>query len=843
MANNTEKARDLVNQAAALNKAINEQKNSLDGVYKAEQQRYLLSAQIAENEKAIRELIKMENVDTEKKAELLKELVEMQGEVRAQEEKINKELKTGLNARQAGVDIARAMVNSVKEGWKFLQLQDKVIKSTILSLGMSGAKAAEMRGSFEESAGLVARMGGNLEDIQTIMQGYADETGRARSLSAEMVTDITAIGKGTGLGVEQATKLGAQFELMGYDAKGTMEYVQGVVDTSERMGVNTTKVLKNVSDNFKRLNTYTFQQGVKGFAQMAMYAEKFRIDIGQALNAADVARSLEGAVDLAANLQVMGGEFAKTDPFEMLFLSRNDPAKFTEKIADMTKGIVSFRRMADGSFEKFISPADRDRLASVAKSLGMEASELTQIAERQAEIQKMRQQMAGMGLSDKEKELIEGAAVFNQETGKFEAKLGGQMRDISKLTEAQARSFAKESKSLQDRALEAQTFDEAFKATINELKAALLPILNFVNGTLTAIRPTVIKLTEIMTKGPGAWLKVGALFLTTAVAFKASGIFFGKMLDNFVSKSKLLNIFSKSPAAGRGGVAGGTDFITKGGAIRKGAGGLAAGQGMKALGKGAGIGAAAVGLGAGVGLAAEGISKLADSMAKLTPEQAESLQKIAMTLAITFPAAAIGIGLVAGAATTGAIGLLALGAAVVGVGFGINLAAKGIGIMSKGLTELVMAGKDAGPAMLQTGKGIAFVAASMMGFTAGAAGFLVFAGTMKMLQKSAPALATIGDSFANIKAVLSGSKDDFIAVQRAIESISKSNIKGGGFFADLTNIMNKPLKVEFADKQLDMISNITLNIDGERFTTKAIKAPVIIKKSRSLFEGKGDQNV
>jgi hypothetical protein len=164
------------------------------------------------------------------------------------------------------------------------------------------------------------------------MQGYADETGRARVLSAEMVKDITAIGQGTGLGIEAATRLGAQFELMGFDAKTTMDYVQGVVDTSERMGVNTTKVLKNISDNFKKLNTYTFQQGVKGFAQMAMYAEKFKIDIGQALNAASVSKTLEGAIDLTAQLQVMGGEFAKTDPFEMLFLSRNDPAKFTEKI-------------------------------------------------------------------------------------------------------------------------------------------------------------------------------------------------------------------------------------------------------------------------------------------------------------------------------------------------------------------------------------------------------------------------------------------------------------------------------------------------------------------------------
>ena len=98
------------------------------------------------------------------------------------------------------------------------------------------------------------------------MEGYADETGRARVLSSQMAEDILAVGKGTGLGVEQAAKLGAQFELMGFDARKTIDYVQGIVDTSERMGVNTTKVLKNLNDNFKRLNTYSFRSGSKGIA-------------------------------------------------------------------------------------------------------------------------------------------------------------------------------------------------------------------------------------------------------------------------------------------------------------------------------------------------------------------------------------------------------------------------------------------------------------------------------------------------------------------------------------------------------------------------------------------------
>jgi len=790
----------------------------------AEQER-LISASKKENS----------NLTTQEKKEL--------NDVLRTQRDINKEVKNEYTWRKNTLAVVREFGNQLKLGWQYLQASDKVIRQTILNLGMSGTKAELMRQSFEQSAGFVTRLGGSLEDIQGIMTGYADETGRARVMSAEMVKDITAIGKGTGLGVEQAARLGAQFELMGFDAKSTMEYVQGVVDTSERMGVNTTKVLKNVNDNFKRLNTYTFQQGVKGFAQMAMYAEKFRIDINQALNAADVARSLEGAIDLAAQLQVMGGEFAKTDPFELLFLSRNDPAKFTEKIADMTKGVVSFRKMADGTFEKFISPADRDRLAAVAKSMGMEASELTQIAERQAEIGRMRQQMAGMGLSEKEKQLIEGAAIFNKETGRFEVQIAGQMQDVAKLTSAQASAFAKERVSLEERAKQSMTFNETFQATINTLKAALLPILNNINNNLL---PPLSKLADKLSKLAGTGWGGIAIAATTLVGagmlWKGLTFQLGKVADKWASGGGGKGFLGGALGGKRPAIPEATGSISGLAEQRKGigAGALAKGQGMKALGTGAGVGAAAVGMGAGIGLAAVGISKLADSMAKLDKDQVKALQTIAMTLAITFPVAAVGITLAGKAAEASAVGLIVLGGAIALVGAGIGMAAAGIGFMGKGLADLVTAGKDAGPAMVQTGKGIALVAASMLGFSAGAAGFLVFAGTMKSISKNAPALATVGESFKQINAVLSGKKEDFIAVQNAVESISKSNVRGGGMFADLANLLNKPLKVEFAEGRVAMVNDITLSIDGQKFMQKAYNVNLAVQKHENARRGKGD---
>jgi len=741
---------------------------------------------------------------------------------------INSSLSNETKLRQIIVNSIRSINGQLKIGWQFLQQQDKIIKSTILNLGMSGAKAEMMRTSFEQSAGYVARLGGTLEDVQSIMSGYADETGRARVLSAGMIENITAIGKGTGLGIEQATRLGSQFELMGYNAKATMDYVQGVVDTSERMGVNTSKVLKNINDNFKRLNTYTFQQGVKGFAQMAIYAEKFNMDINQALNAADVAKTLEGAIDLTSQLQIMGGEFAKTDPFEMLFLSRNDPAKFTEKIADMTKGVVTFRKMADGSFEKFISPADRDRLASVAKSLGMETSELTKISERQAEIQKMRYDMRGMGLSDEQRDLIEGAAVFNTSTGKFQAMIGGQMRDVTSLTKAQADGFVKERKSLEQRAKDSQTFDEAFKSTINELKSALLPILRGVNSVLTTVRPYVEKIVGFFTQGPLAWAKVAALFMGVGVAWKG-------ILQPFMQRMGSATI-GKLGNVVRGG--GSQISKTVGSSVSETATSGAKGGGGKAFGKGAGIGAAMVGTGAGIMLAAEGIAKLADSMSKLNKDQIDGLVKIGTTLAITFPIAAIGITLAGKAAEASALGLIVLGGAIALVGGGIYLATTGIGNMAEGLSKLIKDGKGAGENMINLAGGVGALSVSMLGFTAGALGMLVFSNVMGTISKNAPAIAQVGEAFQQINAVMKGSREDFIAVENAIASISNSNVKSGGMFGELASLLKTPLKVEFANKDVMLNNNITLEIDGQKLMNKSYNVDLAIQKHEALKNGK-----
>jgi len=834
----SEEGRKTIEEIQNVNKELEKQRDLAIAINNIEGARARQSEINANNERLANELRKNSKDLTEDQRKLLNNIEKSQ-------KGINSELNKEIERRRNIVKHTSEFIGLLQTGWKYLQDQDKVIKNTIRNLGMSGTKAELMRGSFERSAGFVTRLGGTLEDVQRIMEGFADETGRARALSADMVKDVTSIGKGTGLGIEQATKLAAQFDLMGINARGAMDYVQGVVDTSERMGVNTTKVLKNISDNFKKLQTYNFQQGVKGFAEMAMHAEKFKVSITDALNAADTARTLEGAIDMVAQLQVMGGEFAKLDMFETLYMARNDPAKLQAKIGEMTKGIVTLRKNSDGTFEKFISPADRDRLTAAGKALGISAENMTEMAYRAFDIGKMSQQLAGMGLTDREKELIQGAAVMNQENGKFQVELAGTMTDISNLTAEQARAFAKEQVLLEDRAKQAMTFDETFKATINTLKSALLPLLKAVNVMLKPLAWIADGASTLAGSWGGAAAAAGAL-LTAATAWKIASSLFNRGVDNFI-RGGVKNIIGGGKTGGGIGdmlLSGKSKTGSVSGLVEQrrgiGAGAAAKGAGMKALGTGAGIGIASAGAGAGIMLAAEGISKLADSMSKLTPTQAGILAGIVAALAalpIVLTALTPAI-LTAGAAgTAGSVGLLALGAAVLMIGGGIGIAAAGIGFMAKGLGEMIEKSKGAGDAMLSVGLGVGALSMAMIGFNAGALGLGIFALTMNTIAKNADAMERVGNAFANIKAVMSGSKDDFIAVENAIKSISNMNMSGGGMLAELATLLKTPLKVEFVNNTIPIKNNITLELDGKQILNKSLDGEMIIRKHVESYHG------
>lgn len=674
--------------------------------------------------------------------------------------------------------------------WGYLMDSDKAIKGLTLELGLSAGKTEQLRDNMTGAASYAAKMGVSMADLAKSQAAYTDETNKAVLLTTQEYKNIVNIGKGTALGVDAAGKLVGQFDLLGVSIKSSEKFVQGVVDSSERLGINATKVLKNISQNFKQLNTFSFKDGINGMAKMTQYSEKFKLDLNDSINSAKMAKSLEGAIEMASQLNVLGGEFAKTDPFELLFLSRNDPAKYTKKLADLTKGMATMVKTEDG-FTFDITAQDQDRLRQAADALGVSYENLAESARKVAQVQQIKRESLGLNLTSEEKEYIEGISKFDDKSGKFYTMVNGVKKNLAQLSTSDIEVMKQQEKTLEARAKDSQTFDETFKNTVMELKSAVLPVLNLINDALGVFNNFKDWIGDTGMKWVGGLL-VGGMALAKAftigkTVIGAGGGGIGKMI------------------AGGAGSSGG------------GIGGAAAGGGSaKSI---AAVGVAGAGIGVGVGAAALGVSKLATSLKDLDPKQIDALSSSLTSLGLIMGGVllaglvAVGIG-----GTTASIGLLAIGAAALGIGAGIGIAATGIGSMASGISELTQ--NADGTKLLGIAGGLAAIAAASTAL--GASGILSMvggAGALGMIlaiSSQADNLMKVGDAFKSIGVVMNSNADQFERVENAILNIANAKLDSNGMFAELKELLSKPLKVEFADKSIAIKSDITLEINRER---------------------------
>jgi hypothetical protein len=183
--------------------------------------------------------------------------------------------------------------------------------------------------------------------------------------------------------------------------------------------------------------------------------------------------------------------------------------------------------------------------------------------------------------------------------------------------------------------------------------------------------------------------------------------------------------------------------------------------------------------------------------------------------------------------------MLALGAAVLMIGGAIGIAATGIGYMGKGLAEMFNSVKGNEDAFLKVAAGIGGLSLALgtAGITAVPAALgLSFA--IGRIAKHAESINKVGEAFANIKAVMSGSKEDFIAVENAIKSISNMNMGNGGMLAELATLLKAPLKVEFVQNSIPIKNNITLELDGKMLLNKSLDGQMIVAKHIEAQHGR-----
>jgi hypothetical protein len=363
------------------------------------------------------------------------------------------------------------------KSWSGLFDIDKSIRTASLSMGLLGKRSDVFRENLKSASNQTIDFGVGMKELAELQSNFSQELGRSVLLNKENLIAIGEIAAATGLGAEGAAKMAADMELQGYSAERTRDFIEQTMNDSSKMGLNASKVIKNIQQNMKLLNKYNFKGGVKGLKQMAETVTRLGVDMSFATGMADKLFDIEGAIDMSAQLQVMGGEWANlADPFRLMYMARNDMAGLTEELAKAAASTATFNA-ENGEFE--ISALEMHKLRKVAEQTGEDYEKLATAAKNAAKFSRIKSQMR-VDYGDKDvQKFIEDVSTINKKgEAVIELKSGPKLvRDLSRLDANAVKAMMDEQKKIKERAEAAQTFDDKLTNLTNKFKELLMPVI------------------------------------------------------------------------------------------------------------------------------------------------------------------------------------------------------------------------------------------------------------------------------------------------------------------------------------------------------------------------------
>jgi hypothetical protein len=317
-------------------------------------------------------------------------------------------------------EMRKRMFDFTQDTTKQYELAESIAKSykaAALEIGISTGRARGFSEAFKGSVALVAKFGGDIEDVQGIYQDFAEKSGRVRILGDDEVENIFKLAKASDLYGNEAAALYETLELMGVSNIDATERMADLIFDSQKIGLNSSKVVKTLATNLNTMQGYSFSNGVKGMTEMAKLAVKMRLDVSDMLAMAGKFYEPEAAIEAVANLQMLGGDIANAfgDPFEVMYLARNKPEELSKRLGSMVENMMQFNEES-GEYE---FPAEaRMQLQAAGTQLGINVEKMIEMTRQTNKIKDVKDKLSMKGMFSEEE--MEGiASMARLEGGQF----------------------------------------------------------------------------------------------------------------------------------------------------------------------------------------------------------------------------------------------------------------------------------------------------------------------------------------------------------------------------------------------------------------------------------------
>lgn len=331
----------------------------------------------------------------------------------------NRALNKGLMIAEIGLFFLKGIFNIAKDfGKNWMKFNDDAFR-TMRQLGMSRQDIQSIQKSnIKDTMRMGLAYGLSVEDINKFQASVNRISGRNNVLSADAMESMAA-GRVL-LGEEVQNELIASFDKMGGSVDVAMSHAALSFERAKAMGLNAVQLSSNVAKNMHMASRYAFKNGVDGMAKMTALSQRLKFNLESIGGALDKASNIEGAIDMSAQMQLLGGKYAAAfgNPIELLNAGLNDAEDMVKKMVEITKGNAVFDRES-GTVK--INNVDRQMMKHAAQATGMNYDDLLNMTNSQATLEAARQDIAkaNLGLTDDQREKLATMAQYDMEKKAF----------------------------------------------------------------------------------------------------------------------------------------------------------------------------------------------------------------------------------------------------------------------------------------------------------------------------------------------------------------------------------------------------------------------------------------
>ena len=328
-----------------------------------------------------------------------------------------------------------------------LKQESELLSNINSEVGISGELSEGLRKDMIAASIEASKYGVTLKEIGELYTGLSEKSGKFALINKPLIDEAVPVATALGKTMSQLSETINEFEKVGLGADKTIKQIGSTATASIGLGLNAKKIATDIQTNIGLLNSYGFENGYKGLERMVQKAAEFRMEMGSVTTIAEKVFSPEGAIELSANLQVLGGAIGDfNDPIRLMYDATNNVNGLQDALIGAAQGLATYNQ-EQGRFE--ITPLNLRKAKEMANAFGIIMGELTKIsiaaAERTSATTALLANSVTSNLNDKDKEFL--LNMSRMEGGEMKIVVPESLQEkFGKTTEIALDSITKEQK-------------------------------------------------------------------------------------------------------------------------------------------------------------------------------------------------------------------------------------------------------------------------------------------------------------------------------------------------------------------------------------------------------------